>query len=146
MALELRKTYGMHVIPVPVVEVKEHLQGYLMRPIRYLMQMKTGHKQGEKTIIQPKFSSIGKLVITNQALDQMITFFVSGVSGVARINKVHVNVKKGSATIRLDFTARIPGYIPRMAEDIRRLLEDRILVLCGIYVDQIHLSVRSIVS
>ena len=146
-ALELRKAYGMHVIPVPVVEVKEDLQGYLMRPIRYLMQMKSGrNKQGEKTIIQPEFSTTGKLVITDQALDQMVAFLASGVPGVARIEKIDVEVKKGSATIRLDFIARIPGYIPDAADGITRLLQDRILVLCGIHVEQIHLLVRGCVA
>jgi len=142
-AKELRRTYGMHVIPVPVVEVREDLQGYLMRPIRYLMQLKSGHKQGEKTIIQPKFSSVGKLVITEQALDQMITFLTLGVSGIARVTKVQVVVKKGSARIRVEFIAQLPGYIPRMAEDVRRLLQDRILILCGIHVEQVQILVRN---
>ena len=143
-AVALRKTYGMHVIPVPVVEVKEDLQGYLMRPIRYLMRMKSGRqRQGEKTIIQPNFSTLGKLVITEQALDQMISFLSEGVPGVAKVLKVHTEVKEGSASIRLEFAARLPGYIPRMVEDIRRLLDDRILVLCGIHVEQVHVTVRS---
>ena len=143
-ALELRQAYGMHVIPVPVVEVKADFQGYLMRPIRYLMQLKSGRKkQGEKTIIQPEFSTSGKLVITNKALNQMVTFLASGVYGVAKIDKVHVEVKKGSATIRIEFTARIPGYIPAMAQNIIKLLEDRILILCGIHVEQVQIVVRS---
>jgi len=142
-AKELRKTYGMHVIPVPVVEVREDLQGYLMRPIRYLMQLKSGHRQGERTIIQPRFSTVGKLVITEQALDQMIRFLAAGVSGVSKVTKVETEVKKGNARIHMEFTARIPGDIPRMAEDIRLLLQDRILVLCGIYVEQVQILVRS---
>ncbi|MDR0468430.1 MAG: hypothetical protein LBH09_00470 [Peptococcaceae bacterium] len=145
-AKELRKTYGMHVIPVPVVEVKEDLQGYLMRPIRYFMQLKSGRKQGEKTIIQPNFSSVGKLVITNRALDQMVTFLASGISGVEKVTRVQVEVKKGSARIRLEFTARIPGSIPRMADDIRLLLQDRILILCGIHVELVHIVARNCVS
>jgi uncharacterized alkaline shock family protein YloU len=145
-AKELRKTYGMHVIPVPVVEVKEDLQGYLMRPIRYFMQLKSGRKQGEKTIIQPKFSSAGKLVITEHALDQMITFLASGVPGIDKVTKVQVVVKKGNANIRMEFSARIPGSIPRMADDIRRLLQDRILILCGIHVEQVHILARNCVS
>ncbi|MCL2120663.1 MAG: alkaline shock response membrane anchor protein AmaP [Clostridiales bacterium] len=144
-AMELRETYGMHVIPVPVVEVKEALQGYLMRPIRYLMQIKSGNKQGEKTIIQPKFSTIGKLVITNQALNQMVTFLSSGIRGVAQVTKVHVHVKKGNATVGMELSVRITESIPRITEDIGRLLQDRILVLCGINVEQVHVTVRNVV-
>lgn len=145
-AKQLRKTYGMHVIPVPVVEVKEDLQGYLMRPIRYLLRLKSGHKQGEKTIVQPKFSSVGKLVITDHALDQLITFLVAGVPGVAKVTKVQVEVSKGNAEVRLEFTARLSGYIPHMAQDIRRLLEARVVELCGITVEQVHLLVRNCVA
>ena len=145
-ALELRKAFGMHVIPVPVVEVKEDLQGYLMRPIRYLLQMKSGSRAGEKTIIQPEFSTVGKLVITNQALNQMVVFLASGVAGVVRITKAHVEVVKGNASIRLEFTARVPGDIPQMAESVRCILEERILILCGIHVEQIHLVARNCVA
>jgi ABC-type dipeptide/oligopeptide/nickel transport system ATPase component len=145
-AKELRKTYGMHVIPVPVVEVREDLQGYLMRPIRYLMQLKTGHKQAERTIVQPKFSALGKLAVTEQALNQMIKYLAAGVNGVVGVTKVQAEVKKGSAVIYIEFSARIPGYIPRMAEDIRRLLQDRILIICGIHVQQVIILVRDCVS
>ena len=144
-ATTLRKTYGMHVIPVPVVEVKADLQGYLTRPIRYLMRMKSGQKQGEKTIIQPKFSDIGNLVITAQAIDQMIAFLAAGIPGVAKVIKTHTDIKNRNAEIRLEIIVRLPCNIPRIAEDIRRLLEDRILILCGIYVEQIHLVVRGCV-
>jgi len=144
-ALELRKSYGMHVIPVPVIEVKKDLQGYLTRPIRYLMQFKSGNKQGEKTIIQPKFSTVGKLVITNQALDQMAAYLASGVSGVAKVTKVHVEVAEGNAMISLEYTARIPGYIPATSDMISRLLQDRILVLSGIHVEQVDVMARNCV-
>ena len=142
-AKELRRAYGMHVIPVPIVEVREDLQGYLMRPIRYLMQLKSGHRQGERTIIQPRFSTVGKLVITEQAINQMIRFLASGVPGVAKVVKVQTEVKKGSAGIHMELAVRIPVHIPGMAEEIRQLIQDRILILCGIHVEQVHILVRS---
>ena len=144
-AVSLRRNFGMHVIPVPMVEVRDDLQGYLMRPIRYFMRMKSGHKQGENTIIQPKFDAMGKLVITGQALDQMIVFLCAGVPGVAKVGKAHTDIQEGNAVIRMEFTAQLPCYIPDVVGDIRRLLEDRILVLCGIYVDQLSIVVRNIV-
>ena len=59
-AQSLRKNYGMHVIPVPMVEVKDDLPGYLINPLRYFLSKKPGQKQklGEKTIVQPKFSAM----------------------------------------------------------------------------------------
>ena len=145
MARELRGTYGMHVIPVPVVEVKEDLKGYLMRPIQYLMRMKSGPKQGEKTIIQPRFSTVGKLVITDRALVQMITYLAAGVAHVVKVTKVHVDVEKGSASIRMEITAGMSGTIPGIAKDIRRLLQDRVLILCGIQVEEVDILIRNIV-
>ena len=144
-AMELRKTYGMHVVPVPVVEVKEDLQGYLMRPIRYLLRLKSGNKQGEKTIIQPKFSTVGKLVITGRALGQMIVFLCADVPGVANIIKIHTEVKKGNGVIRLELSVRLPGSIPDMADTLTRLMQDRIPILCGIHIEQVHLLIRACV-
>ena len=47
----------MHVIPVPVMEVKEDLPGYLMRPIRYLIGITSGNKakHGERRSCSPRF-------------------------------------------------------------------------------------------
>ena len=142
-ARTLRKTYGMHVIPVPVVEVKEDLTGYLMRPIRYLMRRQSGQKQGERTIVQPRFSTMGKLVITNQALEEMVVFLAVGLPGVIKVSRVQVEVKKGSAKVRLEFTAKLIGYLPDTAEKIHRLLQDQIALLCGIYCESMHIVIRN---
>ena len=71
IARQLRTTYGMHVIPVPVMEVKEDLPGYLMRPIRYLIGITSGNKakHGEKTIMQPRF------LLTLSALVRLVAFW-----------------------------------------------------------------------
>jgi uncharacterized alkaline shock family protein YloU len=137
-----RKTYGMHVIPVPVVEVKADLQGYLMRPIRYLARLQSGQKQGEKTIVQPRFSGAGKLVISNRALAQIIRFLAVGVPGAVAVSRVQAVVVNGNATIRLELTARLNGYLPRVADDIRRLLQDQIALLCGIQAEHIDILIR----
>jgi len=145
-AQALRKNYGMHVIPVPVVEVKDDLPGYLMNPLRYFLSKKPGQSQksGEKTIVQPKFSAVGKLIITNHALAQMSQFIAGNVAGVAKINKTTVNAESGNAIISIEITGHMVPELRRAPQNIQMDVQEKLTLLSGINVEQVNVLVRSI--
>jgi len=142
----LRNHYGMHVIPVPLVEVKDDLPGYLMNPLRYFLGKKTGHSQksGEKTIVQPKFSAVGKLIITNQALAQLSQFIAGQVAGVARINKTTVSVESGNAVISIEMAGLMVPELRSAPQSIQMDVQEKVTLLSGINVEQVNVLMRSI--
>lgn len=145
-AQALRNHYGMHVIPVPLVEVKDDLPGYLMNPLRYFLGKKTGHSQksGEKTIVQPKFSAVGKLIITNQALAQLSQFIAGQVAGVARINKTTVSVESGNAVISIEMAGLMVPELRSAPQSIQMDVQEKVTLLSGINVEQVNVLMRSI--
>lgn len=146
IARQLRTTYGMHVIPVPVMEVKEDLPGYLMRPIRYLIGITSGNKakHGEKTIMQPRFSSAGRLIITNQAMEQLCRGIVSQVPAVERISRMTAEVNRGNVSIAVEFVALLPQPVQETAAEISGRLNRQIVQFCGMNVESIRVLVRSV--
>lgn len=146
IARQLRTTYGMHVIPVPVMEVKEDLPGYLMRPIRYLIGITSGNKakHGEKTIMQPRFSSAGRLIITNQAMEQLCRGIVSQVPAVERISRMTAEVNRGNVSIAVEFVALLPRPVQETAAEISGRLNRQIVQFCGMNVESIRVLVRSV--
>lgn len=147
-AQNMRNQYGMHVIPVPMVEVKDDLPGYLINPLRYFLGKKPGQtrKMGEKTIVQPKFSAVGKLTITNHALSQMSHHLASEVQGVSKIKKTSVEMKQGKAVIVIELDGLLIPEMRQMPEKIQALLHEQINLLTGIEVDQVHVRIRSAVK
>jgi ABC-type dipeptide/oligopeptide/nickel transport system ATPase component len=147
-ALSLRKNYGMHVIPVPMVEVKDDLPGYLINPLRYFLSKKPGQKQklGEKTIVQPKFSAVGKLIITNHALAQLSQFIAARVPGVAQIQRTQVDIRSGNARINIEMVGVLIPQLAQAPQNIQALLQEQISLLSGINVEQVNVLVRSVVS
>lgn len=145
-AQALRKNYGMHVIPVPLVEVKDDLPGYLMNPLRYFLGKKPGQtqKSGEKTIVQPKFSAVGKLIITNHALAQMSQYIAGQVAGVARINKTTVSVENGNAIISIEMVGLMVPELRTAPRNIQMDVQDKVTLISGINVEQVNISIRTI--
>jgi ABC-type dipeptide/oligopeptide/nickel transport system ATPase component len=145
-AQALRKNYGMHVIPVPLVEVKDDLPGYLMNPLRYFLGKKPGQtqKSGEKTIVQPKFSAVGKLIITNHALAQMSQFIAAQVAGVARINKTTVSVENGSAIISIEMAGLMVPELRTAPRNIQMDVQEKVTLMSGINVEQVNIAIRTI--
>lgn len=145
-AQALRKNYGMHVIPVPLVEVKDDLPGYLMNPLRYFLGKKPGQtqKSGEKTIVQPKFSAVGKLIITNHALAQMSQYIAGQVVGVARINKTTVSVENGNAIISIEMVGLMVPELRTAPRNIQMDVQDKVTLISGINVEQVNISIRTI--
>lgn len=145
-AQALRKNYGMHVIPVPLVEVKDDLPGYLMNPLRYFLGKKPGQtqKSGEKTIVQPKFSAVGKLIITNHALAQISQFIAGQVAGVARINKTTVSVENGNAIIFIEMAGLMVPELRMAPRNIQMDVQEKVTLMSGINVEQVNISIRTI--
>ncbi|MBN2104707.1 hypothetical protein JW835_11765 [bacterium] len=95
MAQEHRKTQGKHIIPVPVVEVKKDPGHRVLDSIRFFIERHPvlfWKKQIiEKTIVQPPFSRIGKISISEVALSQMIMHCVEEYDPNIKIQKIIID-------------------------------------------------------
>jgi uncharacterized alkaline shock family protein YloU len=141
-ALNLRNNYGMHVIPVPVVEVKQDLPGYFLNPIRYFFGKKQSQKMGEKTIVQPRFSLIGKLVITNQAVTQMARHLAAQIHGIVEINRVSAEIKENSMVMRLEVTGLYGAALHKVSQELQSEIQTQIQWLTGLVVSEVHIWVK----
>jgi uncharacterized alkaline shock family protein YloU len=141
-ALNARNHYGMHVIPMPVVEVKRDLPGYFMNPIRYFFGKTYSKRMGEKTIIRPRFSWIGKLVITNQALTQIIRYLALQIIGIAEVNRISSETKDNSMMIKLDITGVYGMPMDQVSRALQAKIQSQVLWLTGLVVAEVHVLVK----
>lgn len=146
MARELRVSHGMHVIPVPTIELKADFPGYLVDPLKYFIKKKNESRQrmGEKSIIRPKFSLMGKLVISEYAIAQIVTYILVQIPGIAKVNRVIVQMREEGVTVRLEITASYNISLPNLAKDVRKSIQQQIEYLSGLLVYGVHITFKSL--
>jgi uncharacterized alkaline shock family protein YloU len=146
LAMELRENHGMHVIPVPTIEVKKDFPGYLVDPLKYFFKKKneSRRKIGEKSIIRPKFSMIGKLIISEIAVSQIVTYLVIQINGVTQVNRVFVEMREEGVTVRIEITARYGTYLPELAKNVQRSVHQQLEGITGLIVYGTHVVLKSV--
>ncbi len=146
LAKNYRDNFGMHVIPVPTIEVKRDFRGYLVDPLKYFLRKKneTRRKVGEKSIIRPKFSFIGKLSISEHAVSQIATRIALQNKGVTQVNKATVIMIEDGVKIRLELTALYGSFLPKVALDVQRDVEKRVEWMTGLIVYDTQIQIKSL--
>lgn len=146
LAQELRENHGMHVIPVPTIEIKKDFPGYLVDPLKYFFKKKNEprRKIGEKSIIRPKFSVIGKLVITEHAVAQITAYVGLQTPGVTQINKIQVEMAEDGVRIRLEITVKMGCFIPKVAVQVRTNIVTNLEEFTGLNINDVSVLVKSV--
>ena len=134
------------LFPVPTIEIKKDFPGYLVDPLKYFLKKKNDSRRkiGEKSIIRPKFSMMGKLLVSEYAVSQISTYVVLPLPGVSQLNRVVVKMYEDGVTVTLEITARYNIYLPDLAKEIRRVLHQQLEYQTGMTVYGVHVIFKSI--
>jgi uncharacterized alkaline shock family protein YloU len=147
-ALRVRRYEGKHVIPAPTIEVKRNLPGILVDPLKYVFP-RTGRgrplRRGEKSIVRPTFSYIGRLTIGEGALRTITRELVRSLPGVKRI--VRIGVEEEKHNVNLDIDLSIDGLvsIPQVLTATQLAVKKGIEEMTGLQVREINVTARTLV-
>src|SRR6056297_3697620 len=92
-AIQTRKNEGKHVIPVPKIEVKSRFPGYFLHSLELFFGKGKGSIKKEKTIVRPKFSYFGNLVIYNNVLKDIISYELSKEEEIHDVLSIDIEKK-----------------------------------------------------
>lgn len=145
MAKESRRSKGKHVIPVPVIEVKQDPSHRILDTIKLFLKTHPlvfwKSRVVEKTVVQPPYSRRGKLHISEEALSQMIMHCVQEFSEEVRIKKITIDMGLEGYYIAVKlifpFGLSIPGTLAGMQEYTVRNIER----FSGIHIERLDLTV-----
>ncbi len=145
-AKNLREAHGMHVIPVPTVEIKKDFPGYLVDPLKYFFRKKNESIRilGEKSIIRPRFSRIGRLSISEHAVSQIVSFVTMRTPGVVQANKVQVEMSEEGVRISLEIVVTYGTFIPTIAKNVKHNVESSLENTTGLIVYGVQVLVKSV--
>ncbi|NMA55253.1 MAG: Asp23/Gls24 family envelope stress response protein [Firmicutes bacterium] len=147
-ARKAREREGKHVIPVPAIEVKRNLPGILVDPLKYVFpRIEQGRppRRGEKSIVRPTFSYIGRLAIGEGAVRTIARELAKTVPGVLRV--IRVGVQEEKYTMRLGIDISIDGlvYIPAVLAAVQHTVKQEVEEMTGLEVQEVNVTARTLV-
>jgi uncharacterized alkaline shock family protein YloU len=126
-AQEIRKTQGKHVIPVPTFAIKKDFSGYFLDPLQIFRKKGQGHYQliGEKSVVRPTFTYMGRYTISDYAIFQIVEIALSKIKGVCKISRFRVDTHPEGIHIEMDLTI-VYGFVvkPLLLEVQKKVCEE----------------------
>lgn len=124
-ALYTRRIDGKHVIPVPTLELKKDFSGYFLDPLQVFRRQAKGAFElaGEKSVVRPAFSYLGKYTISDYAIYQICVIAISSIPGIAKITRFRADKNEDGINIEIDLVM-IYGF---NIKEIMRMTQERII-------------------
>ncbi len=143
-AINTRKNEGKHVIPVPKIEVKSRFPGYFLHSLELFFGKGKGSIKREKTIVRPKFSYFGNLVIYNNVIRDIISYELSKEEEIHDVLSIYIEKNDNEICVRIEiilkYGIKIVDYINSIQKRLNITIED----FTGLYLDNLNFYVDSL--
>lgn len=146
-ALSTRREQGKHVIPVPTFEIKKDFSGYFLDPLQIFKRKGKGSYQliGEKSVVRPTFSYLGRYTISDYTVYQIIEYVVTNMEGVSRISRFRAENRPDGIYIEMDLVL-VYGYVIKpLLRHIQERVRDEVERLTALNIRIINLAAKSLV-
>lgn len=146
-ALTTRREQGKHVIPVPTFEIKKDFSGYFLDPLQIFKRKGKGSYQliGEKSVVRPTFSYLGRYTISDYTVYQIVEYVTSNIEGVSRISRFRAENHPDGIYIEMDLVL-VYGYVIKpLLREIQRCVRDEVERLTALNIKSLNLVARSLV-
>ena len=147
-ALNIRKTQGKHVIPVPTLELKKDFSGYMLDPLNILRRRGLGDYEmlGEKSVIRPTFSYLGRYTISDYTIYQLIERVTMQCPGVTKITRFRAEKAEDGIRIEMDLVLYYGYKVVIVFKKIREAITKEIETMTSLNVSGVALTVKSLAS
>jgi hypothetical protein len=147
-AKEVRKSHGKHVIPVPMIEVRQDPAHRVLDSIKLFLERHPLHfwkkKVVEKTIVQPPFFRRGRLSISRAALSQMVVHCVQEYSENLAVDKIIIDAVTEGYRIEVKLSFPFSMSIPDTLAGLQEYIIMNIERYSGIHIDKLDLTADQI--
>jgi adenylate kinase family enzyme len=147
-AKDSRQLRGKHVIPVPVIEVKQDPAHRVLDSIKIFLKRRSmffwKKEIIEKTVVQPPFSRRGRLSISEAALSQMIMHCIQEYSKNVYIDKIIIDLTVKGYEVEIKLKVYYGLNLPELLAGLKDYIIRNIEQFSGIHIEALHLTVEHI--
>ena len=140
-----RLSKGKHIIPVPVIEVRSEQEHRVLDSVRFFLKrhpiLRWRQDVVEKAVVQPQFSRLGRLSISDAALSQMIMHCVEERLASARLLKITIDHTPHGYAIEVRLGVPFGVRLPDKLADLQQYTITQVERFSGIHIDNLDLMV-----
>ncbi|HWQ89912.1 MAG TPA: Asp23/Gls24 family envelope stress response protein [Desulfitobacteriaceae bacterium] len=121
-----RKQLGKHVVPAPSVEVEQNFPNALIEKVQVILHGQNTAKQRvfEQSVIRPTFSYLGKIMISDKALNDIIKWVLIKFPGVKAPGKNQVFSEQGNTILFIQYTAEYGQILTALSRNIQAKVKE----------------------
>jgi uncharacterized alkaline shock family protein YloU len=146
-ALMTRREHGKHVIPVPTFAIKKDFNGYFLDPLQIFRRKGKGNYQlvGEKSVVRPTFSYLGRYTISDYTVYQIIEYVTSNIEGVHRISRFRAETHPDGIHIEMDLVLYYGYVIKPLLRQIQNNVSEEVERITGLNIKTLNVNAKSLV-
>lgn len=145
-AKSVRLNKGLHVVPVATFELKKDFSGMFVDPLKW-MRFKGSINENydtERSVVRPTFSMLGKYIIVDSVLEQIIKHIAVQEEGVQRVTGVAIKQFPYGVYIQMEIVAYYGQKLKPMMRKLQVDIADKLEVLTSLFAVGIDISVASL--
>lgn len=143
-----REEEGKHIIPVPAIEIKKNYPHIFFQSIKVLLKKKFSlakkNKEFEKTVVRPEYSRKGKVVISQEALTQMVLHCVNEFDSSIKVSKIIIKNENNKYIFNIFLDVPYGTQISGDVHHLQRYIIENIERFTGIIIAEVNLTVSKI--
>ncbi len=146
-AVKTRTNQGKHVIPVPSLELKKDFSGFFLDPLQIFKRKAKGHFQsiGEKSVVRPPFSYIGKYTISDYAIYQVVNYIITGMDQMDKISRFRLNKSEDGFVLDMDIVM-VYGYdLVSAIKEAQDMIKNELERFAALNINGMYINVKWLV-
>lgn len=139
---------GKHIVPVPTIELKPHFTGYFADlPYNIFSSQRRREKEADRSIVRPSFSFYGKLLIADNAIEDIIHIIGEKLDGVDRVMDISVRRRSDNSkgiVISVEVVLYYGEKIFAVTRQLQAKIKEKIEYMTAMQVKNVNVSIRSL--
>jgi uncharacterized alkaline shock family protein YloU len=139
---------GKHIVPVPTVELKPHFTGYFADlPYNLFSSKRKQEKSADRSIVRPSFSFYGKLLIADNAIEDIIQIIGRKMEGVERVTSIKVRRRSDNSkgiVISVEVVLYYGVHLFNLTKQFQAKIKEKIEYMTAMKVNNVNVSIRSL--
>ena len=142
----LRKELGKHVIPVPIVEIKNQFSGYFMNPLKIFRRRENNEAAlAEKTIVRPAFSYMGEYTISESVINSLVYNVAKKFEGIKKVVKVRNKNLNDGVIIEIEIMCLYGYNLMEVMSKLAEKIKVEIDRMTALNIEKLKIETKSIV-
>lgn len=139
---------GKHIVPVPTVELKPHFTGYFADlPYNLFSSKRRQEKDADRSIVRPSFSFYGKLLIADNAIEDIINIVGAKQEGVEKVTSIKVRRRSDNSkgiVISVEVILYYGVKLFAVTKQLQAKIKEKIEYMTAMQVKNVNVSIRSL--